>query len=115
MSLPEVFEQVPIAFELMAKNIDNYYTTYRPNSYHWYLVGVDNRYFGYVGDADGDCTVSISDVTEIQKHLVGLTTLEKTRLKAAEIDNQEVSIDTATQIQLYLAGFTDKIEAVHTE
>ena len=115
MSLSEVFEQVPIAFELMAKNIDNYYTTYRPNSYHWYLVGVDNRYFGYVGDADGDCTVSISDVTEIQKHLVGLTTLEKTRLKAAEIDNQEVSIDTATQIQLYLAGFTDKIEAPQAE
>ena len=61
MSLSEVFEQVPIAFELMAKNIDNYYTTYRPNSYHWYLVGVDNRYFGYVGDADGDCMVSRRD------------------------------------------------------
>jgi hypothetical protein len=115
MSLSDVSEQEPVAFEYMAKNIDNYYTTYSPYSHHDGLVEVDNRYFGYVGDADGDCTVSISDVTEIQKHLVGLTTLEKTRLKAAEIDNQEISIDTATQIQLYLAGFTDKIEAPHTE
>ena len=115
MLLSDVSEQEPVAFEYMAKNIDNYYTTYSPYSHHDGLVEVDKRYFGYVGDADGDCTVTISDVTEIQKHLTGLTTLEKTRLKAAEIDNQEISIDTATQIQLYLAGFTDKIEAPHTE
>ena len=109
MSLSEVLEQKPIAFEYMAKNIDSYYTAYHPGSYHDGLVEVDNRYFGYVGDADGDCTVSIADATEIQKHLAGLTTLTGSRLKAAEIDNQEVSINTATQIQLYLAEMTDKL------
>ena len=109
MSLSEVLEQKPIAFEYMAKNIDSYYTAYHPGSYHDGLVEVDNRYFGYVGDADGDCTVSIADATEIQKHLAGLTTLTGSRLKAAEIDNQEVSISTATQIQLYLAEITDKL------
>ena len=92
MSLSEVLEQKPFAFENMAKNIDNYYTTYKPGSHHDGLVEVDNRYFGFVGDADGDCTVSIADATEIQKHLAGLTTLTGARLKAAEIDNQEVSI-----------------------
>ena len=109
MSLSDVLEQKPFAFEIMAKNIDSYYTAYNPDSYYGNLVMVDNRYFGYVGDADGDCTVSITDATEIQKHLAGLTTLTGARLKAAEIDNQEVSINTATQIQLYLAEITDKL------
>ena len=112
LTLEELAESAPDVFDKMSCECDDFYKIYQEGGYGF---TVDNRFFGRVGDADGDCTVSISDVTEIQKHLVGLTTLEKTRLKAAEIDNQEVSIDTATQIQLYLAGFTDKIEAPHTE
>ena len=110
MSLSELVEEKPDVFEYMAKYIDEYYNrTLYPWREHTGIKDVENRFFGIVGDADGDCTVSITDATEIQKHLAGLTTLTGARLKAAEIDNQEVSINTATQIQLYLAEMTDKL------
>ena len=107
LTLAEIAETKPEVFDRMIYETENYYTVYtnakKPS------VEVDNRYIGRVGDADGDCTVSITDATEIQKYLAGLTTLTGARLKAAEIDNQEVSINTATQIQLYLAEMTDKL------
>ncbi len=95
LTLEELAESDTDVFDKMSCECDDFYTIHPQCGFGF---AVENRFFGRVGDADGDCTVSISDVTEIQKHLVGLTTLEKTRLKAAEIDNQEVSIDTATQI-----------------
>ena len=77
LTLEELAESAPDVFDTMSCEFDDFYTIHPHNG-----CGsvVENRSFGRVGDADGNCTVSISDVTEIQKHLVGLTTLEKTRL-----------------------------------
>lgn len=60
------------------------------------------------GDADGDNEVSISDVTEIQKHLCSLGTLKANGIKAADVDGDEsVTIQDATLIQYYLAFLGD--------
>ncbi len=57
-----------------------------------------------LGDADNNGTVNIQDVTEIQRHLAELITLEKTALSNADF-NQDgtVDIDDATAIQRFLA------------
>lgn len=57
-----------------------------------------------LGDADGNGTVNIQDVTTIQRHIAELTTLEKTALANADY-NQDgvVNIDDATLIQRFLA------------
>lgn len=59
-----------------------------------------------LGDVDGDKAVSITDVTEIQRHLAELITLEGIYLLAADT-NQDgtVDISDATVIQMYLADF----------
>lgn len=52
------------------------------------------------GDVNLDGTVNISDVTEIQKHLVGLTTLNETQKKLADVNNDGyITITDATEIQ----------------
>lgn len=56
------------------------------------------------GDADGDGTVTIRDVTEIQRKLSSISTPNFNE-KAADIDGNNLDIDDATNIQRYLAKF----------
>ncbi len=58
-----------------------------------------------LGDVNGNSEVDIRDVTEIQKHLVGLTALDEAQLAAADVNGDgTVDINDATYIQKYLAN-----------
>ena len=59
-----------------------------------------------LGDVDGSGYVNISDVTEIQRHLAELESLEGIYLHAADA-NQDGTVDIAdaTAIQMYLAEY----------
>lgn len=59
-----------------------------------------------LGDASGDGSVNINDVTTIQRHLAELETLEGIYLHAADA-NQDGTLDIAdaTIIQMYLAEY----------
>ena len=59
-----------------------------------------------LGDASGDGSVNINDVTSIQRHLAELETLEGIYLHAADA-NQDGTVDIAdaTAIQMYLAEY----------
>lgn len=59
-----------------------------------------------LGDANGDETVSIGDVTAIQRHLADLEQLEGIYLIAADINcSGSLDVDDATDLQKYLAKF----------
>ena len=62
-----------------------------------------------IGDADGNKTVNISDVTAVQKYLADVAVPENFDSFAADADqNNVINIDDATLIQLYLAGIERK-------
>ena len=59
-----------------------------------------------LGDANGDGYVNISDVTDIQRAVAEMDTLDDLRKKAADINGDGfVMIDDATFLQTYLAEF----------
>ena len=59
-----------------------------------------------LGDANGDGSVNINDVTQIQRHLAELESLEGIYLHAADA-NQDGTLDIsdATTLQMYLAKY----------
>ena len=58
------------------------------------------------GDTDGDGHVNINDVTQIQRHLAELETLEGIYLYAADANRDGVlDISDATAIQMFLAEY----------
>lgn len=58
-----------------------------------------------LGDVNGDGTISIDDVTDIQKYLANLLDFTDEQIALADVDKDEkVSIDDATLIQKSLAG-----------
>ncbi len=59
-----------------------------------------------LGDANGDGYVNISDVTDIQRAVAEIDTLDDLRKKAADVNGDGVvTIDDATILQMYLAEF----------
>jgi hypothetical protein len=59
-----------------------------------------------LGDANGDGYVNISDVTDIQRAVAEIGTLDDLRKKAADVNGDGVvTIDDATLLQMYLAEF----------
>ncbi|MBQ5744071.1 MAG: dockerin type I repeat-containing protein, partial [Ruminococcus sp.] len=59
-----------------------------------------------LGDANGDGYVNISDVTDIQRAVAEMDTLDDLRKKAADVNGDGVvTIDDATILQMYLAEF----------
>ncbi len=62
------------------------------------------------GDADLDNTVSISDVTCIQRRIAELNPFNSSQNSLSDVDNDgEVTISDATMIQLYLAQLIDEL------
>ncbi len=60
-----------------------------------------------LGDVNEDGVVNIIDATDIQKYLVGLTTLSETGVVLADVDgNKSVNIKDATEIQKCIAGLS---------
>ncbi|MDR0914183.1 MAG: dockerin type I domain-containing protein [Oscillospiraceae bacterium] len=69
------------------------------------ITRLRDDYTPLLGDADMDGTVSISDVTEIQKHLAKLNNLNSYQLANCDFNKDgEVAVDDATDIQKFLAG-----------
>lgn len=59
-----------------------------------------------LGDANGDGSVNINDVTTIQRYLAEMDTLEGIFLHAADVNQDgKVDIEDATAIQMYLAEY----------
>ena len=59
-----------------------------------------------LGDANGDGYMNISDVTDIQRAVAEMDTLDDLRKKAADVNGDGVvTIDDATILQTYLAEF----------
>ena len=59
-----------------------------------------------LGDANGDGYVNISDVTDIQRAVAEMGTLDDLRKKAADVNGDGVvTIDDATLLQMYLAEY----------
>ena len=62
-----------------------------------------------IGDADGNETININDVTAIQKYLAMAPVPDTFNEDAADVDrNETVNINDATLIQYYLAGMENK-------
>ena len=88
-----------------------YYTYFDTVSYVYdYAKNRGNQYVLLdgvkLGDADGDGSVNVSDVTTIQRYLAELETLEGIYLHAADA-NQDGSVDIsdATALQMYIAEY----------
>lgn len=59
-----------------------------------------------LGDANGDASVNISDVTTIQRHLAGMEKIKGLSLQAADADQDGVlNISDATYLQMFLAQY----------
>lgn len=62
-----------------------------------------------LGDVDGDGELSISDVTDIQRHIALLIHIEGMYLDAADTNRDgNVNIVDVTELQRYLAGYKTK-------
>lgn len=60
------------------------------------------------GDADGDGSITISDVTAIQIHLAKYESLSAQNMRAADVNgNGIVDINDASAIQFFLAEYDD--------
>lgn len=79
---------------------------YANNNGFTFIEGVAPVIIVYLGDADGDGRITISDVTAIQRHMAEYDKLTGTALLAADADgNGTVDINDATHLQRYLAEF----------
>lgn len=62
-----------------------------------------------IADVDGNKNVDIKDVTEIQKHIASINTLDENALIRADVNSDgKVDIKDATLIQQYSAGLIEK-------
>ena len=63
-----------------------------------------------LGDADGDGTVSVADVTAIQRHVSEFELLTAKQAELADVNHDgEVTVADATLLQMYLAEFDVQI------
>lgn len=71
-------------------------------------ISVDNTNF--IGDVNGDGEISVVDATELQKYLVGLSSLSVDQLAVADTNGDgKISIIDATEIQKYLVGLVSSL------
>lgn len=68
---------------------------------------------GKLGDVDNNGTVTIDDVTLIQKYLASMVELDSKQLKVADVTGDgDVSIDDVTKIQKFIAGLVSSLSNV---
>lgn len=79
------------------------------------ITTVDGYVFGYIGDADGDSSVSVLDATAIQMHIAQLSELSDDGYELSDVDlDGEVSVLDATAIQMFIAQLSDNPYITHT-
>ena len=85
---------------------DSYAHTYAEiKNIAYVLLDAEPQEYIY-GDANSDGYVNISDVTDIQRAVAEIDTLDDLRKKAADVNGDGVvTIDDATILQMYLAEF----------
>ena len=85
---------------------DSYAHTYAEiKNIAYVLLDAEPQEYIY-GDANSDGYVNISDVTDIQRAVAEMDTLDDLRKKAADVNGDGVvTIDDATILQMYLAEF----------
>ena len=65
-----------------------------------------------MGDVNGDGFVSVSDATDIQRHIADLELIPDETLPYAMVsDNDELSVSDATLVQMYVAEMIDRFPA----
>jgi hypothetical protein len=64
-----------------------------------------------MGDINLDGSIDITDVTLLQKGLIGLSSLDNTQTYCADVNGDGVvSITDATEIQKYLVGIESALD-----
>lgn len=67
---------------------------------------------GLKGDSDKNNNVNVKDATAIQKHIVGIATIDEIALSLSDVDfSRDVNIKDATAIQKWVAGVTPEEES----
>lgn len=83
------------------------FKVYYANSYNSDIdiINIFIIYNNTIGDIDNNGTISIDDVTLIQKYIANMSEFDSEQLKAADVTgDNDISIDDVTAIQKYLAG-----------
>ena len=61
----------------------------------------------FMGDADGDGSITVSDATLIQRVSIGLETISDVRMRTADVNGDgRVSVLDTTCVQKYVADYT---------
>ena len=82
--------------------------------YKWYDESLTHTFVEIeriLGDVNGDGTVNVTDVTELQKYLAGMTTLTQKQLASSDVtevsDICKIDIKDASYIAKAIAGFCE--------
>lgn len=88
---------------------ENGYMIFTTDHFSLYAV-VDENMQLLTGDVNGDGEISVVDATELQKYLVGLSSLSVDQLAVADANGDgKISIIDATEIQKYLIGLVSSL------
>lgn len=87
---------------------DNGYMVFTTEHFTLYALVIPND--NVIGDVNGDGEISVVDATELQKYLVGLSSLSVDQLAVADANGDgKISIIDATEIQKYLVGLVSSL------
>ena len=87
---------------------DNGYMVFTTEHFSLYALVIPKD--NVIGDVNGDGEISLVDATELQKYLVGLSSLSVDQLAVADANGDgKISIIDATEIQKYLVGLVSSL------
>ena len=79
------------------------------------ITPINGYVVGYIGDTDGDSSISVLDATAIQMYIAQLSELSDDGYELADVDfDDEVSVLDATAIQMFIAQLSDNPYITHT-
>ena len=75
---------------------------------------VNGNVYGYIGDANNDNVISITDATAVQMHLAKLESLPNLACWLSDVDfSGDINISDATAIQMWVAKYTVDVPINH--
>lgn len=79
------------------------------------ITPVKGFVYGYIGDTDGDDTITIMDATSVQLHIAQIEVLSENTQELANVDfDEEITIMDATELQLFIAQLSENPYISHT-